>query len=180
MSWPFFPIANAIARTQTGQRSAHHTRECRPANTPVKRPDDRGRKCLTIAKRRFVLWISPTTERRRRKLRRVLVGVTIHIEENAPKLGMPHRGSRHELPRLRLGSLPALRARSWRARHRLFARRFDRPHLRRVGKSPPAAWALAIEPFDERRECGRLRKGHDRFECQWSAMSVVAICDSAD
>ena len=60
------------------------------------------------------------------------------------------------------------------------AHRFKRPHLRCVGESPSAARTLAIETSDKRRKCGRLRKGHDRFERQRSTMGIVAISDSAD
>lgn len=50
----------------------------------------------------------------------------------------------------------------------------------RLGKSPPTARALAIESFSQSREGGRLRKGHNRSECQWRTVRVMAIRDPTD
>jgi hypothetical protein len=49
-----------------------------------------------------------------------------------------------------------------------------------VGESPPAAWALAVTPSQDRRERTRLRQPHDRPEGQRCAVAVVAICSPAD
>src|SRR5262245_58361540 len=49
-----------------------------------------------------------------------------------------------------------------------------------VGEPPPAAWALAVPPSQDRRERTRLRQGHDRPEGKRGAVGIVAIRDPAD
>lgn len=49
-----------------------------------------------------------------------------------------------------------------------------------VVEPPPATRTLAVAPFHESRERGRLREGHDRLEGQRGAMGVVAIGNAAD
>ena len=45
---------------------------------------------------------------------------------------------------------------------------------------PAAARTLAVESMMQRRECGWLRQGHDRFERERVSVSVVPIRDAAD
>lgn len=43
-----------------------------------------------------------------------------------------------------------------------------------------AARAFAIKSVVQRRECGRLGKGHDRLESEWVSMGVVPVRHAAD
>ncbi len=49
----------------------------------------------------------------------------------------------------------------------------------RVRKTPPTAWALAVEAFGQCRKRRRLRNCHNRLERQRSAMGVVTVGDSS-